>query len=418
MNLFIFCLFSVTKTWTANGGIKWGCCLGCCRGTAVEEIPRRQQARPQSSMTFMDINQSRPAQAWTDRTVPRRNPKADQALDEVSKSKDVKDAIKGQQVNRGLSYHSCQSIVTDLPLSKYRNVERDEKIRDQLIRNCVRRWHELNGDVPPDPRLLYRPSDSRISNLVIFKLDGTVVDQRKISSESYKPQVIRQYNKADFVFNQITTRHDPHLAMLVRTLVIYRKGLMQMFHTVKSEKTKRNSFDIALIGNLNFDSVFNAVAMETYYNWYYLRSVEQKLTSDRVQELQLNFVFAQKNIPQTHLGRYSRVIIVDSKSTHIPAKLCVSSQIIRIKVQPFLMIPGGNIKDSVLRNMYNQRNLGDNSMDKVMAFLMDIDINADLVEGHEWVVIGQDQLYNDSAAQESDALRESLRLENLTHRLN
>ena len=380
-------LFATLRISSIRGGINWNCCPGCCRrGISVEEIPRRRQAQ-HSSMIFMDLNESRPVhrryRAWD---APKRYPKADQAI-----SQEAKRAHE-------LSYQSCQSIVLDLPLTKYRG---REQIKDQLIRKCVQRWQELKGDVPPDLRNVYRPSDSQTTNLVILKLDGTITDSPKVSWESNRPQIIRQYNKKDFVFNQISTRNDPRLAMLVRTLVIYRKGLMKLFHTLKSGKIKGNSFDIALIGDLNFDSVFNAVAMETYFNWNYLQMIfhEQdlvQLTSQQFQELQLNFVFAQRDIPQSHLGRYQRVIIVASKWMHVPETLSESSQIIRIKVQPFLMILSSTSKgkDSVLRHMCNQRNLGDNSLDKVKAFLMDIDINAELVSGQDWVIIGQDELYN------------------------
>ena len=389
--------------------------LGCCHSsTDVQAISDRKQSHRHSPMAFMDLNGTRSIRrAWS---VRKSNPKTNQAL----------------------SYHSCHSIVMDLPLSEYRDVRQDEEIQHKLMKKCIRRWHQLIGDLPSDSQNVNRPSDSRTRNLIIFKLEGTVMDSHILSTGSYQRQIISQLNRNDFIFNQIYTNpHDPYSTELNlnQTLIIYRKGLMQLFQTAKSGEIKENTFDIALIGDSDFDLVFNAVAMETYFYWrrHYLRMVENDLfglTSDpfrwaaeRVPELQLNFVYAQRYIPHTALGRYHRVIIVVSnpKSTRFPSTVCGAPQSIILKVSPFLMFgskssgllprltfgghvlrtlslrntksenPTGSSQEPELRALYNQRKHGDNSLDKVTSFLVGIDINAELAKNQEWVVIEHDQ---------------------------
>ena len=398
--MMLFCL-SVTIT-ISNG-------LGCCHSsTDVEAIFDRKQSHHHSPMAFMDLNGTRSIRhAWS---VRKSNPKTNQVL----------------------SYHSCHSIVMDLPLSEYRDVRKDEGIQHKLIQKCIRRWHQLNGDVRSGSQNVNRPSDLRTRNLIIFKLEGTIMDSHILSTGSYQRQIIRQLNRNDFIFNQIYTNpHDPYPAELNlnRTLIIYRKGLMQLFQTIKSGEIKENIFDIALIGDSDFDLVFNAVAMETYFYWrrHYLRMAENDLfglTSDPFRwAAELNFVYAQRYIPHTALERYHRVIIVDSnpKSTPFPLHSSGAPQIIILKVSPFLMFgskssgvlprlsfgghvlrtlsrsntktenPIGSSQEPELRALYNQRKHGDNSLDKVMAFLVDIDINAELVKNQKWVVIEHDQ---------------------------
>lgn len=187
-------MFATAIILSVNGGINWGCCLGYCPcRTPIEEIPNGRQHRQDVPVTFTDLNTTMSprvvpvgpvhrGRAWT---APRNHTKARYG---PSQSKD-----ESIQTHTDISNYSCQSIVLDLPLSKY------GPTTDQLIQNCIRRWHELNGDIPPDSRYSSPPNDSRTTNLLILKLDGTILDSRKVPWGSTKPSDIPRFNKNDLL---------------------------------------------------------------------------------------------------------------------------------------------------------------------------------------------------------------------------
>ena len=109
-----------------------------------------------------------------------------------------------------------------------------------------------------------------------------------LTAHSFRSQSIRKCNKCDLVFNQMEYSQHPHrhrLSGAIKELTIYRKGFMELLHALKSGKVINNS-----------------LAIETYFNWHYLRIAEKrifKMYRNRIQELQLHFVFAVNHIART-----------------------------------------------------------------------------------------------------------------------
>ena len=98
-------------------GIKWRDCFGKCRKSRrVRDVPGASSY--QCPESFMNINQSTP---WHS------------SSEHVSQSNAI--------VLRDLSYQSCQTIVDNVLWTARRM---DDQVRDQLVRKCMRRWHELS----------------------------------------------------------------------------------------------------------------------------------------------------------------------------------------------------------------------------------------------------------------------------------
>ena len=341
-------------------GVKWCRCFGCCSNDKVRPFPTPSSQQHLDS--FTNLNDSRPINDL--QSTLKNSNRESKVNDDLILSTDS-------------SYYCCNTIVNDLP---YSWPSHSEQAKNQLIRKCIKRWHELSGDIRVDPCILYRPSDSRTSNLIVFKLDRTIVDTKLVAAHPIRSQSIRKYNKCDLVFNQMEYTQHSHrhrLSGMIKKLAIYRKGFMELLHALKSGKVTNKSFDIALYGDtadLN-DIIFHAVAIETYFNWHYLRIAEKrifKMHRDRIQKLQLNFVFAANHIERTSLERYDRVFLVYSEIT--AGILDLFWQFNRVKVRPFEI----KVKDKmcdVLYDLYNERGHEDAAMQWVQDHLMNSDQN-------------------------------------------
>ena len=145
-------------------GVKCCGCFGSCSEDNVVSFP--SPSPDQHRASFMNLNDSRPINCLQS-TLKNSN--------EQSKVND--DLI----LSTDSSYYCCNTIVNDLP---YSWPSHSEQARNQLIRKCIKRWHELSADIRVDPCILCRPSDSRTSNLIVFKLDRTIVDTKLVAAHS------------------------------------------------------------------------------------------------------------------------------------------------------------------------------------------------------------------------------------------
>lgn len=254
-----------------------------------------------------------------------------------------------------IAHETCQAIIYNLLwTAATRKDDGRRAARARLMSKCVNRWRTLSfpptaswfdDAVPVNSVHTKQPSDSHTDNLVMMKLDNTILETRPLPPRhvsAYVSEVICHYNKEDFVFNMMGSK-----------LVVYRQGLTQLLYTLQSDEVARGPFDVAVYGDGNlYEVVYHAVSIETHFNWHHPSTP-------------FAFKFATDEIPKIPWAKYKKVIIVDSEMPSYALSAPKLSQFIWIQVRPFSI----SEKSVVLKDINYERNRKDKSLETIQTFM-------------------------------------------------
>ena len=275
----------------------------------------------------------------------------------------------------GSTHSDCEGIIDLIPFGRlpfrrafwrHLAISSKDQVRRCLVDQCIDRFQELYAETLDDAKMRLRDDHrARITNitrnLVVLNLENTVLNS-DISKPDVNGSLLCQYNRRELVLQFIGNGK----------LIMMRPGLMQLLFSTMPQKIGNNVFDFVVYadGTKN-DAIHNAVAIEMYFNWYYLMVRHPNITVKEHHDLMFKFKFIMSYSPEQHwvqgikkslrslnqemgngIQQFSRVLIVDSGTdwwsqlipTESPASIW--NNVLPIKIPKFnISSQGRSLKD-------------------------------------------------------------------------
>ena len=303
----------------------------------------------------------------------------------------------------------CEGIIDMIPFGTLSfnesfwdqlGVSNRDQIRQFLVDKCLDRFHDLYDETLDDIQIRYHPEadpqarcPNTTRNLVVLNLEKTVLNS-DIPTPNVNGSRLAKYNRRDLMLQFIgnTQEITDEFGGATNQLVMVRAGLMELLYSTLPRKIGDNIFDFIVYadGGTN-DAFHNAVAIEMYFNWYYLMIRDPNITVAQHQESVFDFKFImtysphrdgdgiKKSLDALHLvmgdaiEQFHRVLVIDSNihwwDHRLPRKCRhIWNTVLPIKLPRFNIVTAGKS----LKAMAAQRKQ-DRALKYLKRFLVEID---------------------------------------------